>query len=213
MITRPRPYAIGAWLLVSGALPSSFTAAALAAQQPRSAASAAPSRLSAEERTSVLRGVRQILAQEYVFPEMRAKLVERLTSAERAGRYEVAEPYLLAERVTEDLRAVAHDGHLSLRHAPDEYAAAIAPAAGDRGAEAFAERAERGAVRAHHGLAELKVLPGNIRYLRITGFEWVPDRTGAAYDDAMRFLREGDAVIIDLRGNGGGSSLAVQYAP
>jgi hypothetical protein len=50
-----------------------------------------------------------------------------------------------------------------------------------------------------------------VRYLRITTFHWVQDRTGQAYDDAMRFLREGDAVIIDLRGNGGGNHAAVRY--
>jgi hypothetical protein len=57
----------------------------------------------------------------------------------------------------------------------------------------------------------MKKLPGNIRYLKITGFRWVADETGAAYDEAMRFLKDGDAVIIDLRGNGGGSHAAVQY--
>ncbi|ATB29257.1 hypothetical protein MEBOL_002706 [Melittangium boletus DSM 14713] len=46
---------------------------------------------------------------------------------------------------------------------------------------------------------------------RVTAFEWVSDETGHAYDDAMRFLKGGDAVLIDLRGNGGGSSEAVQY--
>jgi hypothetical protein len=39
----------------------------------------------------------------------------------------------------------------------------------------------------------------------------VRDETGAVYDDAIRFLKDGDAVIIDLRGNGGGSAAAVQY--
>ena len=66
-------------------------------------------------------------------------------------------------------------------------------------------------MREHHGLAELRILPGNIRYLKLTGFHWVRDGTGEAYDGAMRFLREGDAVIIDLRGNGGGDAAAVQY--
>ena len=149
-----------------------------------------------------------MLADEYVFPEMRAKLVERLNSAEKAGRYDVRDPHLLAERVTEDLRAVARDGHLSLQLSPAAYAAALAPPASDRGSDAYFKRR---AVRSHHGLAEMRILPGNIRYLRITGFEWVPDESGEAYDGAMRFLKDGDAIIIDLRGNGGGSAAAVQY--
>jgi hypothetical protein len=57
----------------------------------------------------------------------------------------------------------------------------------------------------------MRLLPGNLRYLKVGAFHWVRDETGAAYDAAMRFLKGGDAAIIDLRGNGGGSHGAVQY--
>ena len=200
-----------------GAAPSLLIAAALvlgplapvagAQQPPANAAPAAP-RLSPAERTSALEAIRRVLAEQYVFPEMRAKLVNRLSRAEKEGRYDVGQPYLFAERITDDLRAEGRDGHLALRHAPAQYAAAMSPPASARGSEAFAKRR---AVRSHHGLTEMRILPGNIRYLRITGFEWVADETGSAYDGAMRFLRDGDAVVIDLRGNGGGHAAAVQY--
>ena len=178
------------------------------AQQAPPDGSPAAARLSPSQRASALGAIRQVLADEYVFPDMRAKLVERLSRAEKDGRYDVEQPHLFAERITDDLREVARDGHLSLQHAPGQYAAAMAPPASDRGSEAFAARR---AVRAHHGLAELRILPGNIRYLKLTAFDWVADETGVAYDGAMRFLRQGDAVIIDLRGNGGGHPAAVQY--
>ena len=58
---------------------------------------------------------------------------------------------------------------------------------------------------------ELKVLPGNIRYMETIGFFWGGDSTKAVYDNAMRFLKGGDAIIIDMRKNGGGSPEAVQY--
>ena len=58
----------------------------------------------------------------------------------------------------------------------------------------------------------MKVLPGNIRYLEITGFQWAGPASERAYDTAMAFLAGGDAVIIDVRGNGGGSPEAVRYA-
>ena len=168
----------------------------------------APVRLSPAERTAAVKAIGAALPESYVFPELRPTLVERLRQAQEAGRYDVADPGVFAERITDDLREVGHDGHLYLSFAPAEYAAALAPAASDAGSEAFDRRR---ALRDHFGLTELKVLPGNIRYLRISGFEWVQDETGAAYDDAMRFLKLGDAVIIDLRGNGGGASEAVQY--
>lgn len=178
------------------------------AQSPRVTPPAAHVQLSAADRATALQAIQAQIEKSYVFPEMRGPLVERLNQSQKAGRYELADPVRFAERLTEDLRAVSHDKHMGLRHAPAQYAAGLAPPTGDDGSEAFMRRQ---ALRDHHGLAELKLLPGNIRYLKITGFEWVRDETGTAYDDALRFLKDGDAVILDLRGNGGGDSAAVQY--
>ncbi|HEX6670355.1 MAG TPA: S41 family peptidase [Gemmatimonadales bacterium] len=208
MTTRHGPLAAGFSLLLAAAPHFGPAAEPARAQQAPPDRSPAAARLSSSDRASAMGAIRQVLAKEYVFPEMRAKLVERLSRAEKDGRYDVEQPHLFAERITEDLRDVARDGHLWLQHAPAQYAAAVASPASDRGSEAFAARR---AVRSHHGLAELRILPGNIRYLKVTAFEWIADETGIAYDGAMRFLRQGDAAIIDLRGNGGGHPAAVQY--
>lgn len=173
-------------------------------------ARAAPSddTLSPTERTEALVAIERALEERYVFPEMRPALVERLRVAQQAGRYDVEDPRLFAERVTLDLRDASHDAHLSLQVDPPGYAAATAPPESDSGAAAFARSR---AIRNHYGLVETRLFPGNIRYLKITGFEWVEDETGTVYDDALRFLKDGDAVIIDVRGNGGGDHAAVRY--
>jgi hypothetical protein len=116
----------------------------------------------------------------------------------------VDDPAVFAERITDDLRSVSRDKHLGLTVNPGAYAAALVPSQ----TEPFRRRR---AIRGHHGLTETRLLPGNIRYLKIAGFEWVPDETGAVYDGAMKFLKDADALIIDLRGNGGGWHFAVQY--
>lgn len=184
-------------------------AGAAEAQRPavRAQAPSAGLLLTPRARSAALAAIKATLQRDYVIPELRAKLVERLAQGERAKRYEIAEPMAFADRITEDLRDASRDGHLFLRFSPDEYAAAIAPRASGRGDDQDAERAARD----HQGLTELRILPGNLRYLKIASFMWVPDKTGFAYDDAMRFLAGGDAAIIDLRGNGGGHPLAVQY--
>ncbi|WEK47740.1 MAG: S41 family peptidase [Candidatus Andeanibacterium colombiense] len=150
---------------------------------------------------------------DYVFPDRTPALVDRLNRGLVSDRYNITDPWTFAARVTEDLREASQDKHMYLDYAPQDYAAAVA----DERNGALTETGElaalhaRQAARTHHGLADMSILPGNIRYLKITGFEWVDDQTGAAYDDAMRFLRGGDAVIVDLRGNGGGSHAAVRY--
>jgi hypothetical protein len=164
--------------------------------------------LSLQERNSAIQAIQKNFQEIYVFPEMRPKIVDRLNQSQQSGRYDTDDPVVFADRVTEDLRSVAHDRHLSLRVDPAAYAAALAPPASDAGEDAFMRRQ---AIRDHHGLVEMKILPGNIRYLKIAGFEWINDETGTVYDEAMRFLKDGDAIIIDLRNNGGGSHGAVRY--
>lgn len=165
-------------------------------------------RLSAEQRTRALAAIEAKFTELYVFPEMRSKIVDQLTRMQRAGRYNVDDATVFADRITQDLKDVAHDEHLALLVDPGAYAAALAPPHGDDGEDAFRRRR---AIHRHHGIAELRVLPGNVRYVKISHFDWVPDETGAVYDDAMRFLKDGDAWIIDLRGNGGGTSAAPHY--
>jgi hypothetical protein len=164
--------------------------------------------LSAAERSAALTAIASAFNEQYVFPESRPRIIEKLRVGESAGRYATNDPAEFAERVTTDLIAASSDKHLFLAVDPAGYAIANDP--NDEEA-AQAELWQRHAIRNHHGLTEMRVLGGNVRYLRISGFEWVNDSSGFAYDSAMRFLKEGDAAIIDLRGNGGGSHSAVRY--
>jgi hypothetical protein len=173
-----------------------------------SALGQSPATLSTTQRDAALQAIVAAFEEQYVFPEMRPRIVERLKASQRDGRYAVEDPVTFAERVTSDLREVSHDKHLSLVVDPVGYAAALAGEDGDDGQQALWRRQ---AIRNHHGLVEMKVLGGNVRYLRISGFEWADDESGLAYDAAMRFLKQGDAAIIDVRSNGGGSHAAVRY--
>lgn len=164
--------------------------------------------LSRTQRDAVLASVRQAVQSSYVFPERAPGILARLDAAQASGRYDVSSPTELAGLITGDLREASQDGHVYLDHAPDRFAAA---SAGSAAPQALSEMNAAAARRDNHGLTATDILPGNVRYLKIGAFHWVSDETGQAYDDAMRFLKGGDAAIIDLRGNGGGSPEAVQY--
>ena len=185
-------------------------AAAVAGGQAPIAARPTPAPAAANvDSRAVVAEIRKILAENYVLPDKRAALDSALAKGLAEGRYNVAEPSVLAERINADMAAVAHDKHLGLSYAPEQAArlgsipqADDAPPTPDQ---------IRGAARRNHGIVELKLLPGNIRYMDLQGFVWAGAPSAEAYDNAMRFLRGGDAVIIDLRSNGGGSPEAVQY--
>lgn len=169
--------------------------------------------LTAAERETAVGEILRIIEAQYVFPERVPAVAGALRAAQAAGRYDTSDPAAFATRISEDMSRAANDSHLYLQYDPERFAAASRPAetAGAPPADLDAVLTAR-ARREHYGLAEQRLLPGNIRYLKISGFGWVEDETGVAYDAAMRFLKGGDAVIIDVRGNGGGSHEAVRYA-
>lgn len=172
------------------------------------APAAAPAR--ADGRT-VVAEIRRLLAANYVLPEVRPRLDSILAKGLAEGRYDVSDPSVLLDRVNADLTAVARDKHLSLEYDPRQ-AAEIAAEPADQPEDSGPSAGQmRQAQRRNHGFTEMKVLPGNVRYVNLQGFVWVGPKSAEAYDNAMRFLKDGDAAIIDLRQNGGGSPEAVQY--
>jgi hypothetical protein len=154
---------------------------------------------------NLARKVREI----YVVPEKRDPIAAALEAALAAGRYSRSEdPQTIAGLITADMAEVSQDGHMYLRFNPEEAAVRARPApVGPAGESYFAQQAALN----NDGIAELRVLPGNVRYLRYDGFFWRGEPSKAAIDTAMRFLSGGAALIIDVRENGGGSSDAVNY--
>lgn len=180
-----------------------------AGAQAQEATTATPAKVNSR---AVVAGVRRILNENYVLPELRPQLDAALAKGLAEGRYNVTDTALLAERINADMGAVAHDHHLGIHYDPKQSAelAARPEGAGADDAPPSAEEI-RFADRLNHGILQMKVLPGNIRYIELIGFFWGGQKTAEVYDNAMRFLKDGDAVIIDLRKNGGGSPDAVRY--
>jgi retinol-binding protein 3 len=63
--------------------------------------------------------------------------------------------------------------------------------------------------RQNYGFEKIERLPGNIGYLDLRGF-FPPDEGGATAVAAMNVLSNSDAVIVDLRQNGGGDPSMIQ---
>lgn len=73
-------------------------------------------------------------------------------------------------------------------------------AASDRIASSFFRQARE----QNYGLTKLEILPGNIGYLEVSGFIGA-DGFEPVVGEAMKFLERTDAIIIDVRRNGGGA--------
>ena len=157
---------------------------------------------------SVVAEVRRQIAANYVLVASRPAIDNALRRGLESGRYDVSDPNDLAQRINADLSNAAHDKHLNIQFDPKR----AAMIAGNQGDEVRTGPAwERDAQMRNHGIITMRMIPGNIRYIAYDRFTWTGPKSAEAIDLAMRFLKEGDAAIIDLTSNGGGSPLAVQY--
>lgn len=156
----------------------------------------------------VAREVRDAVAANYVLTDKIAAVTAALDEGIATGRYAGLRDRELADRLNRDLTDAAHDKHLGIQFDPARASMLDGPM-GDEVAEG--PQWERMARSMNHGVAELRLLDGNVRYMNLVGFAWTGDRSAAALDNAIGFLAEGDAAIIDLRYNGGGSPKAIEY--
>lgn len=109
-----------------------------------------------------------------------------------------------SEHLTRDLREAGHDLHFMVRFDPDfkEDAPGKVPTPAES-AQARADIARDG-----FGVARVQRLAGNIGYIDVRGFPPLP-YVAAAYSQAMSLLSGTDAIVVDLRKNGGGEPKAV----
>ncbi|MFT7771629.1 S41 family peptidase [Roseateles sp.] len=152
--------------------------------------------LDASVRRNVVDEAAKRMTQEYVFPDVGRRAATVLSRNLAAGEYDaITDADALARRLTEDLAAVTRDKHLRVR-----------------GTERRRDPPKRGEVppRSEAGFTRVDVLRQNIGYVDLNGF--VPkDLFKPTADKVMRLLAGTDALILDLRGNGGGAPGAVSY--
>ena len=198
-----------ALLLGSAALMIALPTRPASAQDAPPAAAAPTAQADA---ASAVSAARKVLAERYVLPDTAARLDAALGAAEARGDFAGLSGEALADAMNTVLRSVTPDGHLSVRYNP-EGAASLARAtpeqADDDDDNGLPPEYVREIARNNGGVAKLELLPGNLRYLQYDGFMWGTPAAESAIRTAMEFLRGGDAVIIDIRRNGGGSPGAV----
>jgi retinol-binding protein 3 len=162
--------------------------------------------IDAATRTAVIEGALKNLNDYYVFPEVAKKMDQAIR--DRLGRKEydqITSAKSLSQKLTEHLQEVSHDKHLRVG-----YSAEVIPIPSGNG-EPTAEQREKFMAylrTINFGFEKIERLPGNVGYLDLRGF--TPAEFGAeTVVAAMNFLANTDALIVDLRRNGGGDPAMV----
>ena len=165
--------------------------------------------LGAERREELVESLAELMTENYVFEEIGLKIGTHLREQLYVqGAYDDLDLEALSRALTRDLRALNDDRHLrvSPRQALDPSEARLDPAELQRLRDAEQRRQ-------NFGFERVERLEGNIGYLDLRFFADTGADSGGAGDTAlaaMGFLANVDALIIDLRRNGGGSPSMIQ---
>jgi len=157
----------------------------------------------------VTESISQLMKSDYVFPEQAEKMAKLLSEKTSAGKYDhFVKPQAFSEQLTEDLRSINHDLHIRVRFDPQRIkqrrAAENLPAE-----QQVNDDAMRRMQQANFGFKEVKILDGNIGYINLTNFTDT-QFGGETAVAAMNMVANTDALIFDLRENGGGSPSMIQ---
>lgn len=156
-------------------------------------------KIDASTRARVIAGAVAALNEFYVFPETAKKAEEALRARQSRGEYDAVEDAdAFAERLTDHLQQVTHDKHLRVDFSP----AVLPKDEAQRDPDADARM--RAQMERDNCLCEkAERLSSNIGYLKFNAF-LDPKVCGPTAIAAMNFLGNVDAIIFDLRDNGGG---------
>ena len=150
-------------------------------------------------RACVIDGAVASLNEFYVYPETAKKMEAALRARQKKGEYDAVEgAAAFADLLTDHLQQVSHDKHLRVNFSP-----AVLPKDGAPRDPDLDARMRTRMERDNCLFEKAERLPSNIGYLKFNAF-LDPDVCGPTAVAAMNFLGNVDAIIFDLRDNGGG---------
>jgi hypothetical protein len=149
------------------------------------------------KRRRLIDGIARELGAHYVYPEVGRRMSAAIRKQEAKGQYDaIALAPVLAETLTSDLQSVSHDGHVRVmfdgpRLPPPGPASAPPPPPPG------------------FGFGPIERMAGNVAHLVLNGFVRDGKQARQAIGRYMSQVADADALLLDLRHNGGGDAETV----
>ncbi|MBC7900718.1 MAG: S41 family peptidase [Saprospiraceae bacterium] len=162
--------------------------------------------IDAATRAAVIENLLKELNDSYVFSETAKKMEADVQNRIKIKEYDgIATARAFADKLTADLQSVSKDKHLRVR-----FSAKPIPVRGEKREPTAEEIAQSNWFnkRVNFGFEKVERLNGNVGYINLLGFN-DPEAGAATVAAAMSFVANTDALIIDLRQNGGGDPAMV----
>ncbi len=158
-------------------------------------------KINGQRKSTLLDNLLDTLQSKYVFPETAEKITEQINKNISSGAYDEMESLAdLCGLLTEDLQEVSKDKHLIV-----EYSQQVLPEEEKDKKIDMWEPDKQTTEENNFGFLKVERLPGNIGYLDLRLF-YPPYMAADTCHAAMAFLAKTNALILDLRQNGGGES-------
>ncbi|GAB2839214.1 S41 family peptidase [Pseudoduganella ginsengisoli] len=175
---------------------------------PLSAFAAEDAPLNASDRAAIVQTLVEKINANYIEPAVAERVGRAIASKHAKGGYASAtSAKALSEALATDLREISGDKHFGARVVEGfrESTSAFEPLSRTQ-----VDEWHDAVVRGGYGIEKIERLPGNVGYFELRNFG-NPTFVGQAYTAAMMLLAGTDALIIDLRRNGGGTPMSSAY--
>ncbi len=163
----------------------------------------------AKVKQQTIKKISKMLDENYIFPETAKKMGDFVKSKLSSGSYDsIDDPMKFAETLTADLQSISNDKHLRVRFSPDDAMRMLEEEKkGSNPDDAI--RFKEMMKKENYGFKKVERLAGNIGYVDFRNFA-SPDASKETVTSVMGFLANTDAIIFDMRLNGGGDPAGVQ---
>ena len=155
------------------------------------------------ERKKVIDGVETNLKEYYIEPALAQQMADALKAHAARGDYDaISDGDAFASRLTKDMQEVSHVKHLNVNFSPFKMPPRTEPTPEEEA------RFHRQMEHNNCAFDKVEILPNNIGYVKFDGF-MDASFCGPTVVAAMGFVAHTDAIIFDLRQNGGGQPAMV----
>ncbi len=164
--------------------------------------------LTMTEKISAVNSISKLLFDNYIFPEVSKEMEKRIKSRMDNKEYDnITDPVKFAEELTADLQSVSKDKHIQVRFDPGQIKRMREN--GDQKEDEVSPEFIQMLKSENYGFRKVERLSGNIGYIDLRNFgpgDLIKDKVATV----MSFVEDCNALIFDMRFNGGGDPSGIQ---
>ena len=163
--------------------------------------------LSNEMKLNTINTVSQMLNDNYIFQDKASEMGILIVDNFESGKYsDLNDPVKFAMQLTEDLQSVSNDKHIRVRFNPDQ----IKMMRQSEGKDENSDQTYLEEMKFENfGFRKVERISGNIGYIDFRHFG-SSDQIKEKVATVMAFVENCDALIFDMRNNGGGDPTGIQ---